>query len=305
LASFVLTVPSESRPARQFLRSFDWAGALFLSGATVSLVFYMSSRPITGVAPLRDLRLLAAALVFLVAFVLREKRAQSPFVPLRVFGYINFSTAASAAGIRMVSMGAVAVLLPLMLEDVYGLSAKTVGLIMMVLAAPLLVTMRFGGALADRWDRRWPVVIGAAGQVLAMVLAGLLGKSLVILLGALVLHGLCSGLSLAALHRNALEHVPRDESGLAAGLYSMLRFAGIMTGSTLAGVALQFGLDRNPESPSSAYLDVFLVIAAITAVGIFLGTRIRGEAVAHDSSPQRLATRSRYQSDPEHRRHYP
>jgi MFS family permease len=94
------------------------------------------------------------------------------------------------------------------------------------------------------------------------------------LIGALILHGLCSGLSLAALHRNALEHVPREESGLAAGLYSMLRFAGIMTGGTLAGVALQFGLDRTPGD-SSAYLNVFLLIGTITAVGIFLGGRMR------------------------------
>jgi EmrB/QacA subfamily drug resistance transporter len=274
LATFALTVPTGSRASERFLRSFDWPGALLLAGATVGLVFYMSSRPITGVAPLRDLRLLLPALALLAAFVLQEKRALSPFVPLRVFGYTNFSAAAAAAGIRMISMGGVAVLLPLMLRDVHDLSASTIGLIMMGQAAPLLATMRLGGALADRWDRRWPVVIGASGQVVAMALAGLAGAHLAILMGALVLYGLCSGLSLAALHGNALEHVPRDESGLAAGLYSMLRFAGIMTGSALAGVVLQFGLDRRPEGPS-AYLDVFLFMAAVTAVGVLLGGRMR------------------------------
>ena len=68
----------------------------------------------------------------------------------------------------------------------------------------------------------------------------------------------------------------------------MLRFAGIMTGATLAGVVLQAGLDRHGDN-LPAYLNVFLVLAAITAAGVLLGIHMRGEAAAKlvvDSPPR-------------------
>ncbi len=47
----------ERKSAPAFLRSFDWTGVSLLGIGLVLLVFFVSSRPITGVAPLRDLRL--------------------------------------------------------------------------------------------------------------------------------------------------------------------------------------------------------------------------------------------------------
>jgi len=57
-------------------------------------------------------------------------------------------------------------------------------------------------------------------------------------------HGLIIGLSLAPLHRLAMHGVDEAETGMAAGLYSMLRFAGQILGAALAGVLLQQGLDH-------------------------------------------------------------
>ena len=61
-----------------FLRTFDWGGMLLLAGAASSLVFYLSSRSITGIAPLQDGRLIAAALLFLLFFLWWEKGATTP-----------------------------------------------------------------------------------------------------------------------------------------------------------------------------------------------------------------------------------
>ena len=52
-----------------FLRRFDWMGVGLLGGAMVSLLFFTSSRPITGVEGLRDWRLLALCLLLFVAFI--------------------------------------------------------------------------------------------------------------------------------------------------------------------------------------------------------------------------------------------
>ena len=50
---------SHIRP--HFWRTFDWAGVFLLAGALAAFLFYLSSRPITGVEPLLDWRLLAMA----------------------------------------------------------------------------------------------------------------------------------------------------------------------------------------------------------------------------------------------------
>ena len=58
----------------KFLRTFDWVGVVLLMIALSSFVFFISSRPITGVAPFQDWRLLTASLVLLLCFWLWEIR---------------------------------------------------------------------------------------------------------------------------------------------------------------------------------------------------------------------------------------
>ena len=57
-----------------FLRSFDWGGVGLLIPGISSLIFFLSSRPITGIEPLEDWRLLLLATLFLAAFFWWEKR---------------------------------------------------------------------------------------------------------------------------------------------------------------------------------------------------------------------------------------
>lgn len=255
------------------LQQFDWLGVLFLAGTTVAFVIYLSSRPITGVPPFRDIRLLIPALGLLGLFIRREKRFANPFVPLRLFGYRNFTTASILAGVRMISMAGGNVAVPLMIAEYHGLSASGLGLSFMIIAASVFSTMRLGGILSDRWDNRKPIIIGASIQSLTMLFLGFAGSHYALLIIGMAGHGLGAGLSIAAIHRNALDHVPGPETGLAAGLYTTIRFAGATIGSALAGVILQAGLDRAPEAPS-AYLVLFFVLAAFNAAGALLATTL-------------------------------
>ena len=76
----------------------------------------------------------------------------------------------------------------------------------------------------------------------------------------LVTHGLFAGLSLAALHRASLRDVPVDQNGAAAGIYSMIRFGGMLLGAALGGVLLQQSLETT-GSMIVAYQAVFWLIA--------------------------------------------
>lgn len=273
------TMPAPANPIplnSNFLRRFDWGGVLLLAGALTSLLFYASSRPITGVAPLQDWRLLASTVLFLMAFIYWEKQQANPFIALNIFANTTFSMASLCAGIRMFTMSGINFLIPLYLADVYGLSAAATGIVLTLHAGALFLVLRVGGQAADRWGSRWPVIVSMLVQTGMMVYLALLpaAASLWLVGLAIASHGLGAGLSLAALHRAAMARVSERQTGVAAGLYSMLRFGGSLFGTALGGVVLQSGLDRQ-LMPIEAYQMVFWFIAGVALIGTLLGFGLR------------------------------
>lgn len=259
-----------------FFRNFDWGGVGFLGLATVAVVFYLSSRPITGLDPLLDWRLLIAAVVLFSVFLFWEKRQPDPFVDFDIFKYINFTRASLGSSIRMFVMGSLGFIIPLYVTDIHGLNAAGVGFVAMTHALALLLPMRFGGQLADHWNSRGPVLIGVLVQVIAVIYFSQLPATApvwMVVLG-MVVHGLGAGLFLAPLHRAALNKIPTDQMGIAAGLYGMIRFSGMVLGAVVAGVVLQYGLDQAwPEI--DAYRLVFWFIAGVTATGFWVGWKLK------------------------------
>lgn len=259
-----------------FLHRFDWGGVALLSVAMTTFFLYISSEHITGVAALRDWRLLALALFLFGGFVLWEKGRADPFVNLDIFAHRTFSQASLSAGARMFGLSSISFLTPLYLTDVHRLRAASIGLIVPLHSASLLATMRLGGQIADRWGSRWPVVAGMGVQAGSMVYFALLPgtASVGLVVFGLVIHGLGAGLSLAALHRAALGQIPQTQMGVAAGIYSMIRFSGTALSAALGGVILQQALDQ-AHAPVHAYQVVFWVTAGVVLTGMLIGLRLK------------------------------
>jgi len=259
-----------------FLLRFDWGGVILLSAATTGLLFYASSRPITGVAALRDWRLLGSTALLLGGFIVWERRRANPFVPLKIYARQTFTVASVCAGIRMFTMSGIRFLVPLYLVDLYGLGAAFTGVVLTAHSIPLFLILRLGGQLADRWGSRWPVVISLLVQTGAMVYLAFLPAKASVWLVVLGVIGQSTGagLSLAPLHRASTIGIARDQTGVAAGLYSMVRFAGVVFGTALSGVILQQGLNR-AVAPITAYQLVFWFIAGVTLLGAIIGAWLK------------------------------
>ena len=259
-----------------YLRRFDWIGVILLAGAGASLLFYLSSRPITGVAPLRDWRLLATTATFFVLLVWWERHREDPFMPLDVFHNKVFLQASGAASMRMVIMAGVGFLIPLYLVDVYGLSAAAVGVMLVINPGAMALMVRSGGQIADRWGSRLPVLVGLGVQVsVVIMLFSLPATAPIWVLGViLAYHGLGAGLMLAGLHRSAMGNTEAARMGSVAGMYNMLRFAGMAIGTAMAGVILQHFLDQGRPT-LEAYQWTFLTFAAAGLVGILIAATMR------------------------------
>lgn len=261
-----------------FLRTFDWGGMVLLAAAASSLVLYLSSRALTGIAPLHDVRLIAAALVFLALFLWWEKRRSDPFVAPSLFANSTFLRSTFCASMRMVSMGGIGFLIPLYLVDIKGIRPAELGGMLMIGAGSMAVVVRIAGGLADRWSSRWLVVMGLLGQTSVLLAFSQLPASATLwhIGAALSAHGLSAGFMLATLHKVVMGGVEQAETGTAAGLYSMCRFLGSAIGTALSGVLLQEHIDAALDL-LSAYQQVFSVIALFPALGILVALSLRDD----------------------------
>jgi MFS family permease len=140
---------------------FDWTGVILFNLAISFIVFFTSSRPITGADPLTDLRLLGGGLLFLVLFILHSKRAASPFINLSLFRNKNLTRASISVSIRMLLLGSVHFAVPLLVTDIYGFTAAGTAMVLVVHSTALLITMQLGGYIIDRWKSRNQIIAGS------------------------------------------------------------------------------------------------------------------------------------------------
>ena len=276
VVQYNIPVADNPRTTPDFLRRFDWPGVILLSGALAALLFFTSSRPITGVEGLHDWRLLTVCGLLLVMFIRWERRRVNPYMNLRVFSNLTFTAASVCAGLRMFIMSSSSFLLPLYLTDIHGLNASAIGIALALQAGMLFVTSQAGGQVADRWGSRPPIMVSMGGLILVLILFALADAAspiwwLYALSGA---HGLIIGLSLAPLHRSSMQEVADHEAGAAAGLYSMIRFAGQILGVAVAGVLLQQQLSL-VTTPVAAYQFVLWLYVGVAVVATLLAGLIR------------------------------
>jgi MFS family permease len=273
----------ESPAARvRFLREFDWLGMGLLAGFITVFLFYLSSRPVTGVDPLMDGRLLAAAMGLGATFVWWEgprrrwkERRRAPFLDLGLLRRRQFTLASACASLRLFAMNGIGLLIPLYLADIRALSPALLGVMVTISPGAMIVMVFLGGRISDRWGSRLPAVVGVGMQTVVATLLCLLSPvaplwSIVLIL---TLYGLGNGFALASLHHAALTDIPEAQIGQASGLYSMLRFFGSVVGSALAGVVLAFLLDRG-LSALQAYQYGFLVFGGVALAGALVGTQL-------------------------------
>ena len=85
---------------------------------------------------------------------------------------------------------------------------------------------------------------------------------------------LSAGIPLAPLHAASMADISEEQTGVAAGLYNLMRFAGTVFGTALSGVVLQQGLDR-ALVPLEAYQISFWFVAGVAVIGAMLGARLK------------------------------
>ncbi len=155
----------------------DYLGTILLAAAATSLVLLTTLGGTTyrwGSAPV--IVLAVGGVVFLVAFVVVERRAAEPVLPLRLFANRVFSVCSAVGFVVGFAMFGAITYLPQYMQVVKGASPTSSGLQLLPLMAGLLLTSMASGVLISRWGRYkvFPIV-GTALMTVGMYLLSHLG----------------------------------------------------------------------------------------------------------------------------------
>jgi EmrB/QacA subfamily drug resistance transporter len=177
IAAFVVIQLVLHAPSRTTRPSIDYLGMGLLAGGLTSIVLFTSLGGTTygwWSAPM--LVLLALSIVLTVGFVLAERAAREPVVPLFLFRNRVFSVSSAVGFIVGMALFGSVTYLPLYLQVVKGSSPTVSGLQLLPLMAGVLIASIGSGQLITRFGRYkvFPVV-GTALMVVGMLLLSRLG----------------------------------------------------------------------------------------------------------------------------------
>lgn len=218
-----------------------------------------------GSAPILAALLGAGALLGL--FVVVERRAAAPMLPLELFRVPAFTGTALVAFAQSIAIYPLLLFLAIYLQQALGFTPTETGLRMLPMTILILVVAPFTGKLTNRLPLRVPLVAGLAlfGIALLTIHGGAPGDSWTRLLPGMVLGGIAVGLISPALAAAMVSVLPVERGGLSSGINNTFRQLGIAIG--IAGLGAIFHHHAG-EVPTVAGIvggldDVVLVAAAV------------------------------------------
>jgi EmrB/QacA subfamily drug resistance transporter len=227
-------------PPSPAARSFDIPGIGLLTAFLFLLVWGLIKAPDYGWTSGTSIAFLVAAVVTLIAFVVREAKAPEPLLPLRLFRSVQLSAGTVLVLALMFAMLGAMFFMTFFLENVHGLDPVATGMRLLPMTGMLIVGAPLAGQLITRIGPRWPMF---AGMLLAAVaLFGLSRISLTTSLNDTILWFALLGLGLSPVIVGATEVIVGNAevelAGVAGGLQSTAMQVGGTIGTAVLGAVM-------------------------------------------------------------------
>jgi EmrB/QacA subfamily drug resistance transporter len=155
----------------------DWLGAGLLVVAVICVLLALSFGGTPGWAwsSPRIIGLFVGFAVFALVFLVIERRAPEPILPLPLFRRPTFAIANAATFILGFSMFGAIIYVPLYLQIVKGATPTASGLLMLPMMAGVIITSILAGRVISRVGRyKWSTVIGTGVMAAGLLLFTLL-----------------------------------------------------------------------------------------------------------------------------------
>ncbi|MGY1808602.1 DHA2 family efflux MFS transporter permease subunit [Blastococcus sp. SYSU D00669] len=248
LAAFLIGWFALTLPRKRSTTPLDHAGIVTLSATTTSLIMFTDFGGSDGWGAGVTLAWLAALVVSAVAFVLVERRAVEPIIPLGLFRNRTFVVATAlgmAVGLGMFSAIA---FMPTFLQMSSGLSAANSGLLMLPMTAGIILTIQSSASFIAKTGR-YKVFTIAGAAVIAATMVWMTTLSGATSLWTIGLMFFALGAGLGLIMQNvvlaAQNAVPAEQIGTATSTNNYFREVGATLGIALFGTLFTSRLADN------------------------------------------------------------
>ncbi|WP_231618687.1 MDR family MFS transporter [Nonomuraea sp. SBT364] len=212
-----------------------------------------------------------AALVLLVVFVLVERRAEHPIMPLHLFANRNYTLVMVISFCTAFCMYAGVVFLPRYFQEALGVSATESGMRIYPLTMAMVLGSVVMGALMSRtgllkpWLGVAPFLLVAGSWLCANLTPGTSGW---LLAGWMVLIGLGMGPMLSGLTVAAQQAVPPQHIGMASANLTFFRQIGGSLALAVAGTAYTSVITEEAplHGPAAAHAEAAAVVIPLLGV---------------------------------------
>lgn len=263
--------------------AIDWAGQ---GTAILAMAGWIGATTIAAQEGPQDptaLVLLALGVAAGLGFVIVERRAVAPILPLRLFRDRRFSAANMVGFLNNAAYTGIIFIIAIYLQNAVGYSSAQAGLAFLPLTVTLIVANLIAGWLIVRCGARLPMMLGGLiGAVGYLLLASLdENSSFPVMLPGFLLIPLGLGLTVPAITTAVLSSVESHHSGIASASLNTARQIGSAVG--VAGFGAFAATDSVPgivEALWFAGLASAALLAAAFAAAIAIGETPPATAVA-------------------------
>ncbi|MGE3621487.1 MAG: MFS transporter [Acidimicrobiia bacterium] len=211
----------------------------------------------------------------IAAFVVVDRRASSPLMPLQLFDNRDLTTAVLVTGFSQASFLGIGLAAPFLLDDLFGYGTGAVALALALRPAAFSIGAMGSGRSIGWLGARWAQVAGQSVSVAGtlVVAVGCVTRSVALVLGGLAVGGWGSGTIRPLLTGAVNANVEVEHLGVANGIQNMAGYVGAAAGQTLVVAVVA---DR---ATTSAYAQAAVVAVVVAAVGLLLSTRLSDAAL--------------------------
>ncbi|URM25481.1 MFS transporter [Pseudomonas frederiksbergensis] len=274
-------LPADARRAKAGRTGFDKAGTLLLG---VTLGAYALAMTIGhGDFGLLNIALLLTAVFGAGFFIVVEARVASPLIKLALFREPGLSASLAMSTLVSTVMMATLVVGPFYLSGALGLGTALVGLALSVGPLVAALTGMPAGRLVDRFGTRRMTLVGLVAMALGTGALSMMPVGLGILgyLAPIAVITASYALFQAANNTAIMTDIRPDQRGVIAGMLSLSRNLGLITGASVMGAVFAFAsatADITTASPAAIAngMRITFAVAAlliVLALGIALALR--------------------------------
>lgn len=260
----------------------DWAGAVVVVTAVGAVLFALNRGPLLGFTSPLVLGAFALSAVSFTVLVPLERRRPDPLVPVHYLRRPNFVFPLGAQVLANFAYMGGFFLSPLLLEQVFGRSESTAGLLVIPRPLTFSLVAPLAGYAAVKLGERVAAVAGTmavVGSMVAFMVAGR-GSGLALVEVALVLSGVGMGVASPSISASIANVVDQDALGTASAAQQLMVQLATVAGIQVLQSVLEVAAGSHGTGPAglAAFHRAFAVGGAVAVGGVALATLVRSTA---------------------------